>query len=68
MCTKCREIKDSWIGKIMYGSDIIEDFKKKFDIVYGKGQYNKAFTNGKTNNWAGKCRKCSTAFILKGGE
>ena len=61
ICTQCREVKNEWFVIIRDKKTLI-NLKKKFDIVYGKGEWDK-MTNGK--DWTGKCRKCGSAFIVK---
>ena len=62
MCTKCREVKNEWFVAIRDGKSFAKDLKKKFDIMYGKGQFDIAT---KDTNWTGKCRKCGTAYIIQ---
>jgi len=61
MCTRCREVKNEWFV-IIRDKKTLTSLKKKFDIIYGKGEFDK-MVNGK--DWIGKCRKCKTAFIIK---
>jgi len=61
MCTKCREIKNDFFLLVRDKKTLVS-LKKGFDIMYGKGQWDKMI---KEKDWVGKCRKCGTAFIIK---
>jgi len=61
MCTQCREVKNEWF-LIVREKKTLTSLKKNFDIIYGKGEFDK-MTNVK--DWVGKCRKCGTAFIIQ---
>ena len=61
MCTKCREVKNEWFVIIRDKKPLI-NLKKEFDIMYGKGQFDKMTSE---KDWTGKCRKCGTPFIVR---
>ncbi|PKP62224.1 hypothetical protein CVT91_00100 [Candidatus Atribacteria bacterium HGW-Atribacteria-1] len=66
MCEKCREIKNEWLVTIRDDKPFGKDLKKKFDIIYGKGQFNKAYNPDEANHkWSGTCRKCGTMYFIE---
>lgn len=69
MCTKCNEVKCEWFAKTLHKRPLKPDFKKRFDIVFGKGEHDKVFRDGKPHYGVAQlqCRKCGTAFILREG-
>ena len=61
ICTKCREVKNKFFV-IVRDKKTLTGLKKEFDIMYGKGEWDKMTSE---KDWTGKCRKCGTAFIIR---
>lgn len=68
-CKKCLAVKNEWFSSIVKDIDPIrKELKIKFDFVFGKGEFDKAYIKGEVNsNWEGICNFCKTKYHISMG-
>lgn len=65
-CEKCQDVQNKWFtGVVKHWSPIGNKLKMKFDAVFGRGEFNKAYAKGEINyDWEGKCRFCGMKYHI----